>query len=594
LHNRSKTEEHAMTLPARSGLRRLLGALALLVLAVPAAAQTLHRVPGSQGWGQGTRAWMYSFTQGSQLLPYGWFRALERPDSETLFRADGLARFGYLPNPGGIDGLPVGFAIDVDRAGMWLGLNCAACHTNRVEVAGRTYQIDGGPSDTDLQSLLLELDAAMRATLADGEKLARFIGRVSAGNAGTDARQLRRDFAAFSEKFTAFVDSSRSPTPWGPARADAFGMIFNRAAAINLDNPANSRPPSAPVSFPFLWTTHNQNWIQWPGMVPNVSAFKRLGRNAGQVIGVFASMPDLANRDAPLEQRFASSVHAMELARAEWHVGQLTPPPWVGTPPNPADVAAGRALYYQGGTNGCIACHENRRDAAGRYLPGRFKVAVVPLSTPGMGTDALTALNIRDRRVDSSALAGISVLGLPFGGSFTAEAPAAEYLSKLVARVILNPQSWRGLPALPAGTSAYAPPAVNAGPGIDQPMPGRREAAAAAMAGGAMFAPDAPEVTGLAYKAGPLNGIWATGPFLHNGSVPTIWHLLLPPAERPVTFQVGSRVIDEANLGFLWQPGMGRFTFDTREPGNGNFGHTYGTQWSDEQRRQLIAFLKTL
>lgn len=567
--------------------RGLVIALALLLASNAVQAQSARRVPGNQGWSSGTRTWMYSFTQGSQLLPYGWFRALERPDSTTLFRADGLARFGYLPNPGGIDGLPVGFAIDVDRRGMWLGLNCAACHTNQVVVAGTTYQIDGGPSDTDLQSLLQELDAAMRATLADGEKFARFVGRVSA-TTGADPRQLRTDFAAFSARFAAFVDSSRSPVPWGPARADAFGMIFNRAAAINLDNPANARPPGAPVSFPFLWTTHNQNWTQWPGMVPNVSAFKRLGRNAGQVIGVFASMPDLADRRAPESRRFAGSVHAMELIRAEWHVGQLLPPPWVGTPPAPADVAAGRALY----ATTCATCHENRRRPDNVLIPGRFKVAVVPLSE--VGTDPLTATNIRDRRVDTGALAGIQVLPLGLGGRFAAEEGATDYLSKLVARVILNQQSWRSLPPPPAGGTAYAPPATPSGPGIDTPMPGRSESAAAMLAGAALFSPTSPDVTGAAYKAGPLNGIWATGPFLHNGSVPTIWHLLLPPSERPETFEVGSRVIDEANLGFLWQGGMGRFVFDTRLPGNGNGGHLYGTQFTDEQRRQLIAFLKTL
>jgi mono/diheme cytochrome c family protein len=571
-------------------LRSLLAALALLLAIGASQAQTVRRVPGSQGWSAGTRAWMYSFTQGSQLLPYGWFRALERPDSTALFRADGLARFGYLPNPGGIDGLPVGFAIDVDRRGMWLGLNCAACHTNQVIVAGNTYQIDGGPSDTDLQGLLQELDAAMRATLADGEKFARFVGRVSA-TTGADPRQLRIEFAAFSARFASFVDSSRSPVPWGPARADAFGMIFNRAAAINLDLPANSRPPTAPVSFPFLWTTHNQNWIQWPGMVPNVSAFKRLGRNAGQVVGVFASMPDLADRAAPESRRFAGSVHAMELLRAEWHVAQLQPPPWVGTPPNADDVAAGRALYAQA----CAACHENRRDANGRYMPGRFKVAIVPLGA--VGTDPLTATNIRDRRVDTSLLQGIQVLPLNLAGRFAAEDSASEYLSKLVARVILNGQSWRGLPPAPAGGSPYAPPATPDGPGISFPMPGRSESAAAALAGaeGTLFSPAAPEAGGGgAYKAGPLNGIWATGPFLHNGSVPTIWHLLQPPAERPETFEVGSRVIDEANLGFLWQAGMGRFVFDTRLPGNGNGGHLYGTGFTDAERRQMIAFLKTL
>ena len=52
-------------------------------------------------------------------------------------------------------------------------------------------------------------------------------------------------------------------------------------------------------------------------------------------------------------------------------------------------------------------------------------------------------------------------------------------------------------------------------------------------------------------KAGPLLGIWATGPFLHNGSVPTVYDLLSPPEERPRVFWVGSREIDPEKLGFV-------------------------------------------
>ena len=56
-----------------------------------------------------------------------------------------------------------------------------------------------------------------------------------------------------------------------------------------------------------------------------------------------------------------------------------------------------------------------------------------------------------------------------------------------------------------------------------------------------------------AYKPRPLAGIWATAPFLHNGSVPTIYDLLSPVADRPKTFRVGSREYDTEKLG-LKQP----------------------------------------
>src|SRR4030095_14281120 len=58
-----------------------------------------------------------------------------------------------------------------------------------------------------------------------------------------------------------------------------------------------------------------------------------------------------------------------------------------------------------------------------------------------------------------------------------------------------------------------------------------------------------PKVVG--YKARPLNGIWATAPYLHNGSVRNLYELLLPAEERTTTFYVGRREVHPASVGFL-------------------------------------------
>jgi hypothetical protein len=54
----------------------------------------------------------------------------------------------------------------------------------------------------------------------------------------------------------------------------------------------------------------------------------------------------------------------------------------------------------------------------------------------------------------------------------------------------------------------------------------------------------------LGYKFRPLTGIWATAPYLHNGSVPTLYDLLLPPSDRPTSFYVGTREFDPVKVGF--------------------------------------------
>ena len=70
--------------------------------------------------------------------------------------------------------------------------------------------------------------------------------------------------------------------------------------------------------------------------------------------------------------------------------------------------------------------------------------------------------------------------------------------------------------------------------------------------------------------------MWATAPFLHNGSVPTVYDLLSPVADRPKTFRVGSREYDTEKLG-LKQPDSGFWVFDTSKPGNRNTGHEFNT-----------------
>jgi len=109
---------------------------------------------------------------------------------------------------------------------------------------------------------------------------------------------------------------------------------------------------------------------------------------------------------------------------------------------------------------------------------------------------------------------------------------------------------------------------------------------------------DAKKFNPESYKARPLNGIWATAPYLHNGSVPNIAELLKPPPERVKTFYRGNRHYDEARLGFVSdQPTEGKrilFEYDTRLIGNWNVGHDYGTDLSAAQRVELIAYLKTL
>ncbi len=105
-------------------------------------------------------------------------------------------------------------------------------------------------------------------------------------------------------------------------------------------------------------------------------------------------------------------------------------------------------------------------------------------------------------------------------------------------------------------------------------------------------------VKDVGYVSGPLDGIWLRAPYLHNGSVPNMMSLLLPPDQRPTEFYRGCDLYDAENMGFISHEDddncPSAFFFDTKDWGNGNGGHDYGTRLTESGKKYLIAYLKTL
>lgn len=99
------------------------------------------------------------------------------------------------------------------------------------------------------------------------------------------------------------------------------------------------------------------------------------------------------------------------------------------------------------------------------------------------------------------------------------------------------------------------------------------------------------------YVVRPLVGVWATAPYLHNGSVPTLYHLLLPQHERPEEFRLGHRDYDINKIGYITSLAGKPANYRTRDIGNGNNGHSgpeFGTDMSKDDRSALLEYLKTL
>lgn len=578
-----------------------------------------------QGWSEEDRFGWYNGTQGSRLLPLSWLMALEQPDNDRPFLADQhIESFRYLPqaDPSGRRRLPVGFALDDSddrdltvtrlrwmagqgRREPWVGMNCAACHTGEIALEGRRLRIDGGATIADFQSFMETLDRALENTRAEPEKWERFASKVLDGRDNDANRAL---LAGAFDRLLAWqrqvAQMNRTPLRYGYARLDAFGHIFNKVALLaGADDPI-ANPADAPTSYPFLWNVHQHDKVQWNGIAtnsgrtlwPSGATFDigALGRNAGEVIGVFA---DVHVTRSPGLRGYASSVQAASLDAMEDLITRLEPPAWPADVFGPLDgrlVADGRALFEEQ----CQSCHLplDRDDLTTRFQAQMsFFRTGIPGNRPP-GTDPWMACNAYTYEARTGELEGTNRRYIS-GERLGEQEPVANVLAAMVAGTLV------GKNAEIIGSLARATFGIERRPRVvDLPFLegaiARIEDVEAARLRRCMTE----ESDALGYKARPLTGIWATAPYLHNGSVPTLHDLLLPPDQRPRSFLLGTREYDPVKVGYRTGPApQNSFRFQTHdeagEPiaGNSNAGHDYGNaSLTEEQRRALVEYMKSL
>lgn len=551
-----------------------------------------------QGWSDELAARFHFTPQGSQLIPRRWFLALTDAEGLRPFREpDRLRGYGLLyAAPGSSpalnpDGLPIGFAVDPaprEDGEPWLGPTCAACHTGRIASGARVWRVEGGSALFDFDRFGADLDAAVQATRADPSRFAAFAARV-----GADPDALRPAFDAYAQRSARVWSVQRPQHASGFGRVDALGQIVNALAVLNLDAPravqdGNRRAPRAPVSYPALWGTPAQDFVQYAPV-----ASSPIGRNAGEVLGVFG---EVALTDRRAAHRYRSSILYRELHELENWVRALRPPAWPEAAfgaIDPALWAAGRRLFAAD----CNACHNTlapqRRTEARDSVIGETSVRVSAVPGAVIGTDPTYHRALAEWRIDPGPLADLfqdaRQVGAPqfFGATVFATVQDNLRRRPLLGVVMFNSGETRMCPSTNRSTANAPRPPILA---YEIPSPCTVER-------GVLFAPERPwrppGTNWAAFKAGPLHGAWATAPYLHNGSVPTLDDLLRPPAERPAVFWTGSAQFDPVRIGFDHGPGPGLFRFDTNAPGNGRQGHAYPPQPYDAaQRRAMLEFLK--
>jgi hypothetical protein len=561
------------SLPGRA-LRACFPEILSLMILLPcgdAQAQSVKPIFLEQGWTAELREGFYYTPQGSRLMPYKWFLSLEQAESANLF-ADPLylETFGWLlPYEGASsrnpDALPVGFVrdpVDIPITGKWVGLNCAACHTGELTFKGARLRIDGGQSLTDVGRFLAELSRAVNANspVVDQKKFRRFATRVIGENPSPEAfDQLKNAYMKFATSFTGQIWMRTPPLPAGPGRIDALTETLNTLAAVNLGVPENLRPPAAPTSYPFLWLTPKLEWVQW-----NPLAADPIARNTSEVLAVFGE----ANFGRDVTPRFSSSVLFENLFQLEGWIDSLTPPQWPEALLGPIEEARWRK-GVQLFRRDCLQCHNMPPFDMTRKqenIAGKQFIKIGRVDYRAVGTDPLYIQTLVERTAETGALADSLFNGRKI-------IPAVEFFVSTVRATVEHGLAALNLPDNERMSySGYRfRPVARAGA---KPEPYRP-----------------PSVTDI--KAGPLLGIWATSPYLHNGSVPNLYELLLPADKRSKVFWVGSRELDTGKMGFVSTEARGLFRFDTRLPGNSNSGHVYPeAPYDDEERRNVIEYLK--
>jgi hypothetical protein len=625
----------------------LIGLYHFLYPALPSAVRVFDVVWLKQGWTDDQRQKYYQTSQGTLIVPYSWFFALEVvpsslfvaregpatwrwwrlsiDDRESMSNQENLSKYRLIPdvrpkfNPAL---LPVGITKEVikdeyvDQLGdghkEWISYTCAACHTAQITYKGLGIRIDGAPSLWNFTQFNTALANALLATDAIPSKFDRFANRVleqegKPVNDVTKAR-LKNSLRAFLESppiksGVEAIFKHTYPVKEGFGRMDALGRGAN--GQFGQLSQKNIVLANAPVSIPPVWYTHDFDWVQ------SVAAIRQpMGRNVTESWGVNVAV-DLTTADP--QKRYAST-HPMEkLFWMETLISVLDPPEWprdiLGTIDDDA-AKRGKQLYEERvfanaltpaeeelwpnpnrqRTGLCARCHAPTKEVQpNEYGKTYWQLPMYKLDV--IGTDPGDAQRFASREVVTGDLKDVL-----FDGQEKVDIGTA--LQKTTTEIMKRQYK-----------EMNTPPAEQA------EMNGFRANDFRAK---------------LAYPARPLAGYWATAPFLHNGSIANLYKLLSPLKERDQKFWMGSVEFDPLLVGYsteslrggfefkvryslvetLWNAVAGFFTdfkfeFNRNIPGNSNAGHEFrdapkgtpgviGPYLTPRERMDIVEYMKVI
>jgi hypothetical protein len=496
----------------------------------------------------------HSTPEGSDVIPVALFLALNDPTTGRPF-IESMERFGFISSPTDNSGLPIGFARVKSKKHDFVltGFNCAACHSTQITYKGKLLHIDGAPNMIDMEAFFRGIIKATDDLLKKDEHddRSKFLLRFIYYNS-LEVERLQKDNPTSTNQSSYAAENSTYKSASDESNHTLEFLKQKIKSALRITESFNDQTAAGPgradsfgiirnmmMTKDLLGADGNFRPMTAPVGIPHLfhfSTFTNLHWDGNTTTGNdrnYAQAIALGADFDPISK--ASSITPYGLYTMEKTAQNFTAPKWPGDifgQLDTAKVARGAELFR---SQSCIKCHE----------------AESWTQLDKIGTDPNRLINYNHSVMVSGGLTETYATNL--------------YKSALAVK-----------------RKAYIDNAV--------PVETRRKM-------DTWHEGVKPEwITTLdkGYFTRQLRGLWATAPFLHNNSVPTLWDLLQPAGKRPKKFPVGHREFDPVHVGFVDNPEKVIWELDTSVSGNHNTGHEFGTSLTDNQKWDLIEYMKSL
>jgi len=532
--------------------------------------------------------------EGSGFLPLSFFHALEDPATERPF-LESLPRFGFVPDPENAAGLPIGLSAaplaGAPTESILVGVSCAACHSGQYTFRGTAMTIDGAPNMLDFEALLDGLTASLTSTLSSPRATLQLLHGII--------------------RWERELSNNES---WGAVHPEALNLL---AEASTADDDHALRPLRDHLETTVHEAYHAEHEKAAGHSLKNGAAYlKNLGLEKSGAGNAWHHLRDAlptfsndlafirrrAERLVTLQKAFSNETEGgpgradsfdaiWDLLVQQDGVIPMTAPVSI---PHLFEYADFHWVHWDGNTTSVMERDYAQAIALGAdHIPETLSSTVLPqnvielehtarkLKAPVWPTEILG-------EIDESQ----AELGQQLFAQHCLSCHEKESLTP-VDEIGTDPLRAVNFATLSLDGKSYAQILSEVGGAVAKKSLSDHAVSADDMS--LIARSTAPEWRNTrAYQSRPLAGIWASPPYLHNGSVPTLWDLLQRPADRPREFAVG-RELDEKKVGIdITRQGEGAWLFQADQTGNDNAGHNYGTGLSDNEKWSLVEYMKTL